>query len=260
VIEPEGTSVSEQQEKTIAKTNVIREKLASGEGSPFQTYKALTIGDGSLRSFVRYEVLTSLLGPLPGAAGYLLRKIFYRKLFAKVGRGLIIGRNVVIRHPGKISIGDNVTIDNNSIIDGRGSGEKGIVLEDNVLVNRNCMILAKTGPIHIGKKSSIGSNSVIVSISGVRIGESVLTAGGLYISAGSYRFDNPNIPIMEHDAYSTGPVEIGDGAWMGTRVTLLDGVTVGRGAIVGACSMVNKIIPPFAIAVGTPAKVIRMRK
>jgi acetyltransferase-like isoleucine patch superfamily enzyme len=252
--------VSDREEKTIAKTNVIREKLASGEGSPFQTYKALTIGDGSLWSFVRYEMLTSLLGPLPGAAGYLLRKILYRRLFDKVGRGLIIGRNVVIRHPGKIKIGNNVTIDDNTIIDGRGSGDEGVVLEDNVLVNRNCMILAKTGPIHIGKKTSIGSNSVIVSISGVRIGESVLTAGGLYISAGSYRFDNPEIPIMEHDAYSTGPVEIGDGAWMGTRVTILDGVRVGTGAVVGACSMVNKEIPPFTVAVGTPAKVVRTRR
>ncbi len=252
--------MSVQETKTIPKTNVIREKLASGEGSPYQTYKALTIGNGSLWSFVRYEILTSFLGPLPGAAGYLLRKILYKKLFKKVGRGLIIGRNVVIRHPDKIRIGNNVTIDDNSVIDGRGSGNEGIVFEDNVLVNRNCMILAKTGPIRIGKRSSIGSNSVIVSISGVRIGESVLTAGGMYISAGSYRFDDPNIPVMDQDAYSSGPVEIGPGAWMGTRVTILDGVTVGSGAIVGACSMVNKDIPPFAIVVGTPAKIIRMRK
>ncbi len=251
--------MSDREEKTIAKTKVIREKLASGEGSPFQTYKALTIGDGSLWSFVRYEVLTSLLGPLPGAAGYLLRKIFYRKLFARVGRGLILGRNVVVRHPGKIKIGNNVTIDDNTIIDGRGSGDEGVVLEDNVLVNRNCMILAKTGPIHIGEKTSIGSNSVIVSMSGVKIGESVLTAGGLYISTGAYRFDNPEISVMEQDAYSTGPVEIGDGAWMGTRVTLLDGVRVGKGAVIGACSMVNRDIPSFAVAVGTPAKVVRTR-
>ncbi len=250
----------EQLGKTIAKTNVIREKLASGEGSPYQTYKALTIGDGSLWSFVCYEVLTSLLGPLSGAAGYLLRKIFYKKLFKRVGRGLIIGRNVVIRHPGKIRIGNNVTIDDNTIIDGRGSGADGLVLESNVLVNRNCMILAKTGPIYIGEKTSIGSNSVIVSISGVRIGASVLTAGGLYISAGSYRFDNPKIPVMEHDAYSGGPVEIGDGAWMGTRVTILDGVRIGRGAVIGACSMVNKDIPSFGVAVGTPAKVVRTRR
>jgi len=86
-----------------------------------------------------------------------------------------------------------------------------------------------------------------------------LTAGGLYISAGAYRFDNPEIPVMEHDAYSTGPVVIGSGSWMGTRVTVLDGVSIGEGAVVGACSMVNASLPSFAIAVGTPAKVIRMR-
>jgi len=159
--------------KTIAKTDVIRQKLASGKGSPFQTYRALTLGEGSLWSFVRYELLTSLLGPVPGAAGFLLRRILYKKLFKSVGRGLIIGRNVVIRHPGKISFGDNVTVDDNSIVDGRGAGEDGIVFEDNVLINRNCMILAKAGMIRIGCKTSIGSNSVIVSMSGVKIGKSV---------------------------------------------------------------------------------------
>ena len=250
----------QQKYQSIAKTNVIREKLARGEGSPFQTYRELTVGSGSLWFFIRYEMLTSLLGPLPGAAGYLLRKIFYRNLFHSVGKGLIIGRNVVIRHPGKIRLGNNVTIDDNSIIDGRGSGEQGIILEDNVLINRNCMLLAKTGPIRIGRRTSIGSNSVIVSIAGVDVEESVLTAGGLYISAGNYQFDDLARPVMDQQAYSSGPIRIGSGSWLGTRVTVLDGVSVGKGAVIGACSMVNSEIPAFGIAVGTPAKVIRMRR
>ena len=88
---------SKNDVKKIHKTSIIREKLAEGEASPFQTYRELTVGRESFSHFVRYEITTCLLGPLPGAAGYLLRKIFYKKLFKHVGRGLIIGRNVVIR-------------------------------------------------------------------------------------------------------------------------------------------------------------------
>ncbi|MEA3230208.1 MAG: DapH/DapD/GlmU-related protein [Thermodesulfobacteriota bacterium] len=251
---------SERDVKKIHKASIIREKLAQGEASPFQTYRDLTVGKESFSHFVRYEIITSLLGSFPGAAGYLLRKIFYKNLFKHIGKGLIIGRNVVIRHPGKISIGDNVAIDDNCILDGRGSGKRGLRLEDNVLINRNCMILAKTGPIRIGKRSSIGSNSVIVSMSGVDIGEAVLTAGGCYISAGTYQFEALDMPVMDQDVYSSGPVTIGANSWLGTRVTILDGVSIGNGAVIGAGALVNKDIPTHAVAIGTPAKVVRMRE
>jgi len=219
----------------------------------------LTFGQNRLIRFILYELLTSVLGPMPSALGYFLRKIFYPKLFQYVGRGLIIGRNVVIRHPHRIRIGDNVTIDDNCIIDGRGAGQDGVVLEDNVLINRNCMILAKNGPIRLGKRTSLGSNSVIVSMDGVDVGEAVLTAGGCYLSAGAFSFDETSRPVMDQEAYSMGPIHIGDNAWLGTRVTVLDGVTIGAGAIIGAGALVIKNIPSNAVAFGVPAKVVRMR-
>jgi acetyltransferase-like isoleucine patch superfamily enzyme len=56
-----------------------------------------------------------------------------------------------------------------------------------------------------------------------------------------------------------GGVTIGEHAWLGTRVTVLDGVKIGRHAVIGAHSLVKDDVPDYAVAVGTPAKIIRMR-
>jgi acetyltransferase-like isoleucine patch superfamily enzyme len=238
----------------------IREKLGKGQVSPFKTYIGLTVGQVGLSRFVVYEILTSLLGPMPGGIGFYLRKKFYPRLFKKAGTGLIIGRNVVIRHPQKIELGNNVTIDDNCVIDGRGAGPEGLVLEDNVIINRNCMILAKSGPIRLGKRTSIGSNSVIVSMDGVELGEAVLMAGGCSISAGSYHFEDIDAPVMDQGAYSKGAIRIEAKSWLGTGVIVLDGVTIKQGAVIGAGAVVVKDIPKNAVAVGVPARVVKVRE
>jgi len=245
--------------KEINKKDIIRSKLAESHKSPLKTYKGLTVGEVGFMKFLYYEIVTFLFGSMPGALGFFLRKKFYPRLFKLAGRGLIIGRNVTIRHPQNIILGDFVTIDDNSIIDGRGAGEKGIILEDNVLINRNCMILAKAGPIRFGKRTSFGANSVIVSMSGVDVGEAVLTAGNCYISAGLYKFDDLKTPVMDQIVYSKGPIIIGKNSWFGTGVIILDGVNIGEGVVVGAASMVNKDLPAFTIAIGSPAKVFKER-
>ena len=245
--------------KEIDNSKLIREKLADAHTSPFNTYVHLTVGEVGLLRFFLYELLTCLLGPIPGGFGFFLRKKFYPSLLKRAGKGLIIGRNVVIRHPDKIEIGDNVTIDDNCLIDGRGAGDAGVVLEDNVLINRNCMIQAKSGPIRLGKRTSIGSNSAIVSMSGVEFGEAVLAAGGCYFSAGSYHFEDTERPVMDQGAYSKGPIRIESNAWLGTAVVVMDGVTIGSGAVIGAGAVVTKDVAPNAIAFGVPAKVVKSR-
>lgn len=244
----------------INKGTFIRDALADGKDSPLKTYRKLTVGQRGFGYFVLYEVLTMLLGPMPGGLGFFLRKKLYPRLFRKVGRGLIIGRNVTLRHPGRIDLGDNVTIDENCLLDARGAGDAGVVLEDGVILNRGCMILAKNGPVKIGKRTTVGSNSAIVSLSGVDIGEAALLAGNCYLSAGSYNVDNAPPIVMDAGAYSTGPISIGQGAWLGTGVIVLDGVSIGRGSVVGAAALVNKDVPDNAIAVGIPAKVVRDRR
>ena len=245
--------------REIDKNKIIREKLLQAQISPLRTYMDLTVGPVSWPHFLLYEFLTSLLGPIPGGLGFLLRKRLYRHLFKRTGHGLIIGRSVVIRHPSRIELGNNVTIDDNSLVDGRGAGDTGVVMEDGVIVNRNCMIQAKAGAIRLGRRTTIGSNSVIVSLAGVELGDSVLVAGGCYISAGAYHTDDTGRAIMDQGAYSKGPIKIGDHVWIGTGAIILDGITVGRGAIIGAGAVVTKDVSKEAIVAGVPARVIGNR-
>jgi acetyltransferase-like isoleucine patch superfamily enzyme len=238
----------------VSSENIIRKKLENAQHSPVRTYIDLTVGNVRFSRFLLYEFLTCLLGPLPGGLGFFLRKRFYPMLFKKVGKGMIIGRNVVIRHPDKIELGDYVTIDDNSLIDARGAGSFGVVIGNNVIINRNCMVQAKAGPIKLGKRTSIGSNSAIVSMSGVEVGEAVLTGGGCYISSGTYHTGHPEKAIMDQGVYSKGPIRIGAKALIGTGVTVLDGVTIGEGAVIGAGAVVTKDIPGYSIATGIPAK------
>jgi len=245
--------------KEIDSHQIIRKKLVEARKSPFKAYKDITVGQVGMIKFMIYEITTSLFGCMPGGLGFFLRKSFYPRLFKSAGQGLIIGRNVVIRHPANITLGNNVTIDDNCLIDGRGAGDKGLVLEDGVIINRNCMIQAKAGPIRLGARTSIGSNSVIISMDGVVIGQAVLTAGACYISSGSYHYDDPEMAIMDQIAYSKGPIRIGARSWLGTAVTILDGVSIGQASVIGAGAVVTKDIPDYAVAAGVPALIIRVR-
>lgn len=246
--------------REIDKKETIHGKLASSQNSPLNAYKELTVGEASFSYFLLYELLTLLIGGIPGALGFLLRRKFYPLLFKQSGKGLIIGRNVVLRHPRNIVLGDSVTIDDYCVLDGRGSAANGIVLEDNVILNRNCLVLAKAGAIRLGQRTSIGSNSVIVSMDGVELGKCVLVAGGCYISAGAYHIDDLATPIMDQGTYSKGPITIHDNVWIGTGATILDGMTVGTGVVIGAGAVITKNIPDNAIVAGVPAKVLRMRE
>ncbi|OGW60768.1 MAG: hypothetical protein A2V83_02440 [Nitrospirae bacterium RBG_16_64_22] len=236
--------------------------VAQGEGQPggmVEKYKAFVIGSSGLGFLVLYEFLTAV-GGLPGALGFAARKVCYRPLLGRQGRGVIIGRNVTLRHPKKIFLGTNVIIDDNVVLDAKGSANQGIVLEDNVLVSRNCIISCKEGDILIRQAAKLGIGCLIHSESRVEVGADVLVAAFAYLLAGgNHRIDRLDLPIIAQESYLRGGVTIGDGAWLGARVTVLDGVSVGKGAVIGAGAVVRESVPEFAIAAGVPARIIRTR-
>ena len=117
--------------------------------------------------------------------------------------------------------------------------------------------------LFIGENFQMNDYVHITALESVKIGKNVLLASKIYISDcahGSYSGDNndsnpktpPNIRPL-----SSEPVVIEDNVWLGEFVSVLPGVTIGQGTIVGANSVVSKSLPPFVIAVGTPAKPIK---
>jgi acetyltransferase-like isoleucine patch superfamily enzyme len=241
--------------KKTNRQDSIRTKLITARKSPLKTYIELTAGDVNFIKFLYYEIITSLLGPIPGALGFFLRQKVYPILFKRTGKNLIIGQNVVIRHPGKIEIGDHVTIDDSSLIDAKGAGREGIIIQDQVVINRNCMIQAKAGPIKIGERASIGSYTMITSINGIEIGKEVLMAGRCNLNPGYYNYNGQNSLNFDHVAPAKGSIKIGDRSYLRAGAMIVEGVTIGTGAIIGPGAIVEKDIPPKTICMGPSAKI-----
>lgn len=135
----------------------------------------------------------------------------------------------------------------------------GMIADDvgnRIIVKKNAYIGTGKG-LRVGDHSQLGENCRIGP--DVIIGSDVLMNPDVVIMTTSHAFENPEIPIRLQGASAIQPIHIGDDVWIGTRAVILPGVTVGRGAIIGAGSIVTKDIPPYAIAGGSPAKVIRQR-
>jgi len=118
----------------------------------------------------------------------------------------------------------------------------------------------KSPRLIIGSNVSINYNCHIACINHIKIGDNVLIASRVYISDHSHGktdFSDIYVPPSKREIVSKGPVIIEDDVWIGEAVSVLPGVTIGRGAIIGANSVVTKDIPAYCVAAGVPAKVIK---
>lgn len=250
----------ENQNRHLDPKSFIRHKLFEGKKSDLKKYAELVIGEMSFFKLLKYELLMCFIGPIPGALGLLLRKIFYRSLFKKAGRGIVIGRSVVIRHPEKISLGDRVVIDDYALIDARGAGDEGIVIGNDVIINRGVIIQAKVGGIAIGPETNVGACTSIISQGGVVIGAMVGVAGGCNISGGAFQIGRDLLSEREHEKYTKGPVILDKKCRLGMGVIVLDGVHIHEGGYVGAGSVVTHDLPEYSVAAGVPAVVKSVRE
>ena len=115
------------------------------KSSAFKKYRDMYYGDLSMGKVIKGELLYTFFSGAGGAFGLFVRSKLYPSLFPNIGKKVVFGRNVTIRQPHKIRIGNNVIIDDNAVIDAKGSDNKGIVIGDNVYIGRNT---ASTGDLH----------------------------------------------------------------------------------------------------------------
>lgn len=114
--------------------------------------------------------------------------------------------------------------------------------------------------VSIGTASYIGPHGYLAGDGGLSIGTGVMIGPYVYVQTSTHVFEGDDLAALPYDhRIVRGPIVIGDYAWLGGRVTVLPGVTIGEGAVIGAGSLVTRDIPPLAIAAGSPARVIRYR-
>ena len=138
--------------------------------------------------------------------------------------------------------------------------------KENIKLNPSCLITeyviirAPTAPLVIGKNSQIGPFSVFLTgEKGIFIGDNVMIAHHCVFAAGSHEYKDLEKPMIFAGSFSKGPIEIGDDVWIGSNCTILDNVKIGKGAIVGANSLVIRDVEPYEIVGGVPAKNISSR-
>jgi acetyltransferase-like isoleucine patch superfamily enzyme len=235
-----------------------QDELFAAGRSARQKYAALVVGRPGWGALLKYELVVQLSQWVPGALGLVLRKRLYPWLLGACGRNVIFGQNVVLRHPHKIRIGDNVVIDDNCLLDAKGETNEGIAIGSGVFVGRNTILSCKNGNIQLADGANLGFNCEVFSASRVTVGRSALLAAYCYVIGGDHDFSDTTRPVLEQSRSSAG-VTVGDGVWMGAGAKVLDGVTIGSNAIVGAAAVVREDVPAGSIAVGVPARVVGMR-
>lgn len=237
----------------------IRHQLHDGNKSSIRRYSQLVLKKPGLFSLLKYEFI-NLFMPLPGALGLALRRLLVRRLLANSGPGSIFGRSITLRHPDNIRIGKSVVLDDYCLIDARGAGDEGITLADHVMVNRGASIQAKVGNITIGEGTGIGAHTHIISQGPIRIAENVSIAGFTIIAGGRYDVDlSPDAPDSKK-RFTDGPIVIESNVRIGMRSIILDGVNIGRNAIIAPGSVVFDDVPADTVVIGCPARPLRQRK
>ena len=117
---------------------------------------------------------------------------------------------------------------------------------------------AHAGRVTIGAKVIVGGSTSVNAYLDVAIGDRCLLAEGVHLTDFDHRTQRLDVPIKDQGIV-TAPVRIGADVWLGRNVTVLRGVDVGQGSVIGAQAVVTRDIPPFSIAVGVPARVVRSR-
>lgn len=198
------------------------------------------------------------------ARGMMALRGSFRSLFFLKAKGIIfLGSKVKIKHIKHVDLGKSVTLHDHVVIDALSI--KGIQIGDNVNIGSYTKIIA-SGTIKklgigmtIGENSGIGDFSFLGAAGGIEIGNNVIMGQNVRFHSENHLFTRTDIPIREQGVTNIGIV-IEDDCWIGAGAVFLDGVRVGRGSVIGANSLVNRSVPAYSVAVGSPVRILKNRR
>lgn len=205
--------------------------------------------------------LSLLMGLLIRRSAWLVRGVLKLLFLQRRIVTVFMAKDVNLRSAALIRFGKGVTLERGVIVD--GLMRRGVVLGNNVKIGAYSVIVGAPAS-NLGEGISMGANSAVdaysfLGSSGfISIGENVIMGQHVGFHPENHNFERTDVPIREQGTTRVG-ITIEDDVWVGSNTIFLDGAHVGKGCVIGAGSVVRGSIPPYSIAVGVPAKVVRSR-
>ena len=185
-----------------------------------------------------------------------VRPIKYGR-FNDVLTGVKISRDVVIEgRNSTITIGPRTAIEPGVVLSTKDGGT--ISIGERCTLRRGTMVLSCGGDIVIGDHCRVNVYTILYGHGGLTIGDHVRIAAHCVIIPANHGFKSLDIPIGKQPLTKKG-IEVAGNVWIGANATILDGVHIGEGAVIGAGSVVTKDITPYSVNVGNPAHEIKSR-
>lgn len=208
--------------------------------------------------YLKDTVVIAICQWLPFSIGKSIRAWIYRYLFSGLGAAVKIESGAEFEGTQGIHLGNHACIGRDVRIQCHGKDSR-IHLDQRVRLDRGVDIKThRSGTIEIGSHAYIGPYTCL-SGDFIKIGKDCLIASHSSIYANNHIFSDSTCPIRTQGNSYRGIV-IEDDCWLGSGVRVVDGVTIGKGSVIGAGAVVTRDIPPYSVAVGIPARVVSQRK
>lgn len=192
-----------------------------------------------------------------------LRGLCFRPMLGACAGRFYLGRQTKVLFPNRLKVGRNVSLGDYLYLNSYGG--RGVTLGHNVRIREFGWVQVTshlTNPgdgLIVGDDTYIGPHCILGAGGLITVGHGVTMGAYVQLLAENHVFAEATRPINEQGVARRG-ITVGDGAWLGNSVIVLDGVQIGEGAVIGAGSVVTQTIPAFAVAVGNPARVIKTRQ
>ena len=196
-------------------------------------------------------------------AGKALRGLWKRLFIRKVKGLFLVGKGVTVTHGNHIRCGRNVKFEDYAEIHGLCS--EGLTFGDNVTISRGVMIRPSSyyggdlgKGLVMGDHSSIGPYGYVGCSGKITIGSNVMLGPKCSLFAENHVFENTDATIKEQGVKQKG-ITIEDDCWIGSNTIILDGVTIGKGSVIAAGSVVSKDVPAYSVLIQKKPTEIRER-
>lgn len=175
---------------------------------------------------------------------HFFSRLYWGKRLGELGSLTMIDRKSVWHNPKAMALGSKVLIRTGCQLSVRRMREHGVAHGAAIR-------------LRIGDQSSLQQGCKVAAAQSISIGRQVMIADNVFITDHDHIYDDPHVPAALVRELRSAPVVIEDGCWLGYGTVVLKGVRIGKRSVIGANSVVTRDVPPFSVAAGNPARVIK---